>query len=277
MSDKEYDPFAPSTGLPDDFNGEIKEAWFAYDPEYQDGQIPMLHMTLITDDDDFNAQDKPLKFACGKGWVIEGRGETVSREDGTTKGFHEGTAYQLFIMSALECAGAENVLRSESRGDPRKAAMWNGLSWHFKRTEHDYGGEIGKIARLMPKLFLGEKGIGSVEAQAVVNSAATPSKVPVKATGPVKASGPTKAAGPVKKAAPQAQAAATATWGEQHPLWETLWAVAWDADSHESFVEAAFTTIAGVQGDGVVEQGVMDNGPESMWAKVVAAYEAQNQ
>lgn len=293
-NEEEWDPFKPSSGLPDNLDIEIKEAWFTFDPEYMDGQQLLLKMNVMTNDETFGeAGYGTLQYSTGKGWLAEDRGAIAVRDDGNNrKGFQEQCAYNLFILAALECPGAENVLRSENRGDPRKAAMWVGTSWHIERKEKDYGGDIGKISRLLPTRFLGEKGINSVEAQAVKASPAGVKKAAgaTKAAGPVSKApagpAPAKAAGPVKKAPPAAQAPTPTpeangdgggTWDATHPLYETLWAVAYEAADHESFVETAFSTIAGVAGDPVVEQGVMDNGPESMWAAVVAAYEAANQ
>lgn len=277
----EFDPFKSSSSLPDDFDGEIQECWFEFDPNYQDGQALVIKMKCMTNDETFGEGGLgELMYSCGKDWTVEGRGESAVRRDGRTdKGFTTSTAYDLFIQAAIACPGAENVLRSAGRGDPRKAAMWNGTSWHFERKGHDYKGNIGVVERLLPTKFLGEKGISSVEAQVMGNQASATAKKAV----PTKAAAPTKAAGPVKKAATPAPAPApvsnngAATFDESHPLWETLWAVAYDAADHESFVEAAFGTIAGVAGDDVVEQGVMANGPDSLWAKVVVAYEAANQ
>lgn len=292
-NEEEWDPFKPSSGLPDTLDIEIKECWFTFDPEYMDGQQLLIKMNVMTNDETFGeAGYGTLQYSTGKGWLAEDRGAVAVREDGNNrKGFQEQCAYNLFILAALECPGAENVLRSENRGDPRKAGMWVGTSWHIERKEKDYGGDIGKISRLLPTKFLGESGINSTEAQAVKASGG----VAKKAAGPAKAAptptkaapaGPAKAAGPVKKAAgptqaptptPEANGDGGGTWDTTHPLWETLWAVAYEAADHESFVETAFSTIAGVAGDPVVEQGVMDNGPDSMWAQVVAAYEAANQ
>lgn len=275
----EFDPFKGSSALPDDFDGEIQEAWFEFDPEYMDGQQLVIKMKMMTNEESFGGEGTGLGvqlYSCGKDWTVEGRGESAVRRDGRTdKGFTIGSAYDLFIEAAISCPGAETTLRSADRGDPRKAAMWVGTCWHFNIIEHDYGPKIGKIGRLLPTKFLGTKGINSVEAQ-VQNNAGPP----VKAAGPVKAA-PSKAAAPTKKAAPSAPAAAapaaattTVAFDESHPLWETLYSVAYEAADHESFMQVAFETIAGVAGDTLVEQGVMDIGPSSLWAKAVAAYEA---
>lgn len=276
MSD-EFDPFALSTGLPDQLDITIEEAWFEFDPQYNDGQTLVFKITGMTNDEEFGEAGRgTLMYPCGAGWNVADRGAKAVREDGNErKGFNNGSGYGLFIDAAIGCDGAENVLRSEGRGDPRNAGMWVGLSWHVDRKERDYGGDIGKRSRLLPTKFLGEGGISGTP-----NKATGPAK---KATGPVKSAGPVKAAGPVKKAAPAAVQELPADeptntgaggFAPGDALYDTLYAMALAAPDHDTFMEQAFSSVEGVNGNEEVEAAVMDNGPESMWAKAVAEYEA---
>lgn len=274
----EYDPFATSTGLPDKIDVEILESWFEFDPQYQDGQQLLIKFNVRSNDEEWGeAGLGTLMYSTGAGWSAEERGAVAVRDDGnTTKGFNNSSAYALFFRDALDCDGAENVLRSENRGDPRRAAMWVGTSWHLDRKEKDYGGTIGKISRLLPTSFLGENGLngaGPAKATGAVKKAPTPTKA---AAPTAKGPGPAKAAGPVKKAAATTTATETVEFAEGHPLWDTLWSVAWEAADHESFVETAFSTIAGVAGDKAVEDGVMASDDGSLWGKVVAKYQEEN-
>lgn len=268
-NDDEFDPFAPSTGLPDNVDVEITEAWFGFDPQYMDGQRLLIFMSTKSDDIEYGQNgEEVLRYSCGKGWIAEGRGETAVMESGGRKGFNENSAYFLFIKHAIECDGAEPVLRGDGRGDPRVASMWAGTKWHLDRKGHDYGGQIGVITRLMPTKFLGVSGQGQI---------ARPSGPAMKSAGP----GPVKATGPVKKAAPTANGisdsgAGGGNWGKGNQMYDTLFAMALEALDHESFMEKAYGEVAGVNGDADVEKAVMDNGPGSIWALAVAEYEAQN-
>lgn len=278
---QDFDPFKPSTGLPDDFDMIVKESWFEFDPDINDGQTLVLKMAVETSDEDFGEGGVgELMFSCGKGWETSDRGATAVREDGSvTKGFHQSTAYHLFIGEALKCDSAEKVLRSSERGDPRKAAMWVGTGWHLNSKVIHYGGEIGDKNKLVPTKFLGVgtnlaslgSGGGPVKATGVVKKAAPPKAAP------------TKAAGPVKKAAPKATEGNGAGSDVVDPngnlivgtlMWTSLYEIAMESDDHASFVERAFNEVHGVAGDELVEQAVMSDGDGSVWAKAVADYEA---
>lgn len=267
----EFDPFQLSTGLPDQLDVVVEEAWFEFDPQYNDGQTLVFKMNVAATDEEFGEGGKGvLMYPCGAGWSAEDRGGKAVRDDGNErKGFNNGSGYGLFIDAALSCEGAEKVLRAEGRGDPRKAAMWNGLSFHLDRKERDYGGDIGKRSRLLPTKFNGEGG-GGAKATGPAKKAGPVAKAApgaVKSTGPVKKAGPTQA--PVEELPADEDA-----FGPGDALYDTLYQLALAAPDHDTFMEQAFSSVEGVNGNEPVEQAVMDAGPESMWAKAVAEYEA---
>lgn len=289
----EFDPFATSSGLPDELDFDITEAWFEFDPQYNDGQTLVFKINVKATDEEFGEGGVGvLMYPCGNGWTAAERGAVAVREDGTNKGFNNSSGYALFFLGAIACDGAEKVLRSEGRGDPRKAGMWVGTSWHVDRKERNYGGEIGTRSRLIPTKFLGEGGASTGAAKATGAAKKAGPVAKSAGAGPVKAAGPVKSAGPVKKAAPTAQtqaveelpadeaanngadAGAGAEFGPGNELYDTLYAMALAAPDHDTFMEQAFSSVEGVNGDEVVEAAVMDNGPDSMWAKAVAEYEA---
>lgn len=280
----EFDPFAGSTGLPDDFDMVVKTAWFEFDPEFNNGQTLLMKMEVETSDPDFGEGGTgELRFSCGKGWETMDKGETATREDGTNKLFHQSTAYQMFIKGAISCDGAEKVLRGEGRGDPRIASMWVGTAWHMNAKTIDYGvidgQQIGEKQKLVPSSFLGEgTTLASVGSG---GSGGGPAKAAgVKKVAPVAKAAPAKAAAPVKKATKAVAAPAAAVNGtgltEGSPLWDSLYAVAMESDDHASFVERAFNEVEGVASDDAVGQAVMDDGDGSVWAKAVADFEAAN-
>ena len=88
------------------------------------------------------------------------------------------------------------LLRSNGRGDPRKAAMWVGTAWHVNSKEVDYKGEIGIKNKLVPTSFLGE-------ATSLLELQRGGADGAAKAPGAAKAAAPVKKAAAVKKAAPK--------------------------------------------------------------------------
>lgn len=301
----EFDPFQLSTGLPEKLDICIQQAWFEFDPEYNNGQTLIMKMEVESTDDEFGEGGKGvIMYPCGNGWDQEQQGAVAVREDGTSKGFNQQSGYGLFIGAAIQCDGAEPVLRGENRGDPRAAAMWVNTCWHLERVERDYGGDIGKRSRLLPKQFLGEGssihavGVPGAAKAGGVTKVAGPTKAAgvtkaaaiKKAAGPVqKVAGATKAAGAVKKAAgpgPTPPAAAPVAelppedngevegFGPDHPLWQPLYDLAMASADHTSFVEAAFGGVDGVAGVPDIEQAVMADGDGSLWVQVMADYAA---
>lgn len=277
MSEQDYDPFAPSTGLPDDFDAVVKAAWFEYDPEFNNGQSLVLKLTLQTDEEDFGKDGNgtgDLLLSTGKGWTTNDRGATAVRDDGNTrKGFHQSTAYHLWIDGAIKCDGAEKVLRSADRGDPRKAAMWVGTAWHINRKTVSYGGDIGDKDKLVPTKFLGlandlSEIAGGAGGGTGVQTAAKAAPVAKKAPAVKKAAAPATAA-------PAASGVATTATGVDAELHQELKALAMGCDSHEQFVEAAFE-LAAVSENDAAQQAVMDGGEGSIWAEAVAEYNAAN-
>lgn len=267
----EFDPFAGSTGLPENFNAVITNAWFEFDPEIANGQQLLCVLEMQTDDDNFGDEGVgTLKLSCGKDWDTKDRGATAVRDDGNErKGFHQSTAYQLWIKHAVMCDGAEKVLRSEGRGDPRKAEMWVGTAWFVKGLKVNYGTingtEVGERTKLVPGEFLGEySSLAELQRGSGGGSGA-----------PAKSTGPAKKAAPVKKAAVKATAPANNNGGINADLRDELKALAMGADTHDAFVEQAFE-LAAVSEDEAVQQAVMDSGEGSIWAEAVAEYEAAN-
>lgn len=277
---EDFDPFAGSSGLPENFHAVITNAYFEFDPEIANGQNLVCTLEMQTDDESFGDNGVGvLKLSCGKGWDTQDRGETAVREDGNNKkGFHTSTAYFLWIKHAIACDGAEKVLRSAERGDPRRASMWIGTTWFVTGLKVDYGTingtNVGERTKLVPSEFYGvydnlaafQAGNGATGSGAGSRAGVTPGAVPAKKAAPV------KAAAPVKKAAVKAPAQTQAPAMDQELL-DTLRTLALAADTHEAFVEQAFE-LAAVAEDEAVQQAVMDTGEGSIWAAAVAEYEA---
>lgn len=286
---EEFDPFAGSSGLPDNFDAVVKDMYFEFDPQIREGQVLVATFVLDTDDPDIGENGiYLLKMSCGDGWDTHDKGATAVRDDGNDKRlFHTSTAYQMWITKAIKLDGAEKVLRSGDRGDPRKATTWIGTAWHIKSEKVDYGTingtVVGERDKLFPNNFIGlANSMAELQAAGGVSAAGragTPMKAaaPVKAAGAVKSAGPAKAAGPIKKGVIPAQRepepAATNGLVAGTPLYQTLYDLGMAAETHEQFVEQAFE-VEGVAGVESVEQAVMANDEGSLWGKILADYAA---
>lgn len=258
--DSTFDPWATTTGLVDDVTVTITDAYFAFDPGYNDGQTLLLKILGNTDDPENPEFDQ--FFPCGNGWETADKGATATREDGKKKGFNRNSGYGMFFMRAIQ-AGAGDVLKS--RGTPMEAAVWKGLTFHMKRESIDFGGEIGKKDRILPDQFFPE-GIGG-------SAAGTPSTATPAGTRPGVAAAETAAPAGPRRADPGPEPAAGGATGATGgtldltvPMRAKLKVAARNAGSHDGFIEAAYA-IEGVEGNPALEEALLD--PNGLYAELL--------
>lgn len=198
------------SGLLDDYTGTIQRAWFATDARYNDGNTIMLHLEIATTDPE--TPEVTEKYPVGGGWDSPDGGASVVHEKGKQK-FNKNSALGKIVDRVTDSDGvlhdAAAVLRG--RGRPTTAAIWEGLTFQFKREEFDYGGDIGKRARVMPVKFLGEN---AQPALALVDA-------------------------PAATTAPAAPVAETTSPDVDPVVAAKLRAAAKSADSHQAFLDAA--------------------------------------
>lgn len=174
MSTTTYDPYALSSGLLDDFTGEITEAYFGTDAAYNSGDTVLLILELATDNPDTPTITE--KLSCGTGWVIENQGASVASENGRNRNFNKNSRVGLFLAHAAE-AGALDTLRG--RGTPMEAKTFQGLTFHWNRKPiTGYDGQVKDV--LLPSEFLHDgkaavssngNGNGSAPAESGVSAA----------------------------------------------------------------------------------------------------------
>lgn len=254
MASRKDDPFALSSGLPDDVDCTFGEAYFSTNAEYNKGATLCLHIPYECDDAEVDT-DKPLLFACGDGWEAEDRGAKAVDEKGNAdRTFSGASGMGLLLKHAFE-AGAEDIIRERAGDDgPYSAEIWNGLKFHMKRVEHGKGQY--KSERLYPAEFLGEEATGV--------------KANGKASG-AKASGgkSTSKAAATKEAPPEDDAteggAPTLTTKEKIKLRDFAKKVKKDGGTHEQYVEL----VVGEYGDDLppaMEADVLDeDNADSVW------------
>lgn len=148
-----------TSGLPDDFNVEVTDAWFATDSRYNNGQTTILFWKGTTDHDEMPEMDGEIRFACGADWESLDGGLTVEHPKGKTK-FNNQSAIGNLIARAIEL-GAGGALMA--KGTAQEASVWVGTKWHMKREGYDYqiqGGEKKHGERLLPDAYNGADGEG---------------------------------------------------------------------------------------------------------------------
>lgn len=165
MAETETDEFGGESGLKDDFDGNVAEAYF------DEGEWgTQLILKLDCEDGD----EYELRLGVGDRWTTKDGGETVEHPDdkpNRRKKFNHQSKYQRFVTAALETGeDAAKVLRERSvkydRLGPRVAALWVGTSWHFEvdseeKTIKDRDtGEMKTVTvnYTLPTAFLGVKG-----------------------------------------------------------------------------------------------------------------------
>ena len=193
-TDTELDPYGLSSGLPDDFIGEITDAVFSTDAAYNNGDTVLFCPDLKTDLD-----DRPLvseKISTGTGWEILDGGARIVAESGKARQFNRSSKMGLLIQHAIE-AGAGDVLRG--RGLPTDVSTWIGLTFKWVRKPiKGFNDEVKDV--LLPSEFLGVKGEASTNGSApaasngngaapAVSTADIPAKVLAKLTAAAKKAG----------------------------------------------------------------------------------------
>jgi hypothetical protein len=147
------DAWQTESGLPDDFDGVISGAIFCTKPDYQDGTVPLLELTIEGKDID----PTPVLFSLGKGWIIKDGGARVEHEKGKQHFITNSIYGRLIHRVTIELA-----VQMPPKSSPMEAESWLNLAFHWSREELDFGGaksnilaeKGGKVVHLMPVLFL---------------------------------------------------------------------------------------------------------------------------
>lgn len=164
------------SGLLDNYDFEVTDAYFATDPRYQGGETWLLHWEGQATTEEGNVQDHTLIIGLGQGWTSEDGGKTVVHEKGKEK-FNQSSRYGRVIARCSK-PEADNYLGDDcrrvlvSRGTPREAAIWNGLKFHIDRETIKFGKGLDDREWELPTAFIGVAGVAGKGARPA--SAATP-------------------------------------------------------------------------------------------------------
>lgn len=165
----EFDPYAPGTGLKDDFDGTIRDTTMFVKIE---GQQNMAFQLQVRADD---GEEVEQRYGVGGEWMTYDGGKTVEHPKGHNRQFNGQTAYSQLIVNALMTEARELFYAANRNHDnrgPQYAEVWHGLRFHFKIVEVDgqqrvevsdeAGNKTGefewvarKQTRMFPTAFLG--------------------------------------------------------------------------------------------------------------------------
>lgn len=130
---EDFDEFRTSTGLKDDYDGTVTDAYFGKDQRGGDRNLLFLKVSA-TDGDEVE-----LRYSTGNGWVSYDGGRTV--EHPTEKWFNNRTAIAELMKAAMMIPEAQVELGRRShqeldRRGPKDAKLWVGLGFHWEvKTE----------------------------------------------------------------------------------------------------------------------------------------------
>lgn len=162
------------TGLLDDFDLTITNAFFAPDSRYNNGETTLLQWEGTTDNAD--VPETNVFFPTGKGWESPDGGKTLEHDSGKEGKWFVKTSliFRLFQRCTLPVAdggfGIADLL--EERGDPLQAAVWIGMIFHMKREKIEFQGLENVNEKMFPNKYLGIVGVASAPAAAAPAAAA---------------------------------------------------------------------------------------------------------
>lgn len=164
--DDNYDEFSGGTGLVDDYDGTITDAFFSTDANYNNGQTLCLHLEVATDDTS-NPEVVNL-YPCGPDWASYDDGETAEHPKGEKQRFNGNTKVMKLIAAAIATGPeAEAEMRRRSRElfnglGHRYAALWKGMKFHWNVQTEDvkFTDKMGKLVErqtnvVVPTAWLG--------------------------------------------------------------------------------------------------------------------------
>ena len=156
----EHDAYSLSTGLPDDFNAKVTDAWFGYNPKYMDGERLVLTLVLEDEDGELNDENNFVLYGTGEGWEPNKptKGTRVEKSKGKAN-FNVSSGVGELISAIVRC-GALDKWRAHNEAqdvDPMHAAAYIGLEAHWSRVtkEVTFGGTTRTSNRLLPDKVIG--------------------------------------------------------------------------------------------------------------------------
>ena len=174
------------SGLLDDYDFHIEEAWFGTNEKFGDSVLLNLRGPAFQDGEEVE-DEHTILLSCGDGWT-PGKGGTVATHSAGKSNFTKNSNIGRFIDS-LVALGDDVIDELQGRGETYQADTWMGLQLHIERQEFSYTDRKTKETRTyevpLPTDFLG---VGEAEKKAPAKKAAA-KKAPAKRRARTKKSG----------------------------------------------------------------------------------------
>lgn len=187
-----YESEWTESGLLDDFDGQVTDAYFATDARVRNGEVLCLFLKMQTNDPENPETEQ--RWTCGPGWSSQDGGKHAVHVDDRPdklKKFNNNSGYGRFIVKMVKL-GMGDVIAAG--GGPRSVQVWVGAAFHWRRETIDYGGDIGERTMLLPESIIG---VGAV---APVAQAPMPMQPPAPPVSQVQVPAPPLPAAPVAAA-----------------------------------------------------------------------------
>ncbi len=174
------------SGLFDDYDCEVKRAYFSTDQKYNSGNTLLLVWETETDDPEH--PEERVIFPLGKGWTSKDGGKTIVHDSGAANGtgrakFIAGSMIARLITRCVDDFNMGDLLSSLSPDGPYAASLWVGMRFHMKSETISWGSGMKDSNKAMPQKFLGlsEGNDAAPAAKAAVNPADVLAKAKAKA------------------------------------------------------------------------------------------------
>ena len=146
-----------SSGLVDNFDGTVTDAWFTFDDSYNNGETCVLKLEVKADNPGTfpNENTTTILYPLGKGWDIADKGVKCAHESGKQQQFHKNSGMGLLINAAREI-GLVDKWR-EQDATPFDARIWIGVHCEWHNTEFTFTtkeGEERSYYRMLPCALL---------------------------------------------------------------------------------------------------------------------------
>ena len=128
---KEKSSWDTESGLLDDFDFEVEEAWFGEDEEADsnDGRVFLFLRGTATDDDGEEHEEHRERYSTGKNWEAVDDGAEAENATGKNR-FNENAGLGRLINALVGLGDAEAAFLSK-RGQAYEAATFDGLEMHM--------------------------------------------------------------------------------------------------------------------------------------------------